>query len=605
MMKMKNIRIEESIFMLSECAMKTKYVFGRICCFLLFCSIICLLCQSCASTQFSDVQDLFSVDTEKYAGDFDAPLFYAVKNNDLNSVRKYLSNNANPDVSDRLGQSALMWACWNGNKSIVTDLFEYKSSYFQKPKHKIPLSADYNAESAFSYTALMCAVHTGDVDIFNFLLSKKANTNSTDKNAETLLHKAIKSGSVEMMKKIISLASDSSSGINIDGQNKNGLTALHYAVLLKQTEFVTLLLEAGANPNIPSDDSLYPLFSSINCKSYLIFSALLQNEDTDCDVRYENLSLEEYLQKSISTQNYKGGLEHFRAALERKRNGLPIDDTAYRNELNSFYTKIKENKLPLEKIKPECDKYLSEIMTIESGRTPLLAIAVNNCNSKLLDYLMTQGVRLPPSSGDILIYACKRWSDDKNTAECINLLVDNWFSFPQLEITNTDMNGKTCLMYILDNDELQNAISWKRVKKLLDIARNENMLNQCDENGNNLVYYALKSHSSERKLLFDYLFYHSILSNPEKRINGKTSFLEFSYRNRFFYATKKLLNCDKIDCEYANELGKTIEDILREDLKNSQKQKTLSLHETAEIEEMLEICTRRKNLFDISSPELP
>lgn len=237
------------------------------------------------------------------------------------------------------------------------------------------------------------------------------------------------------------------------------------------------------------------MFSSINCKSYLIFSALLQNEDTNCDVRYENLSLEEYLQKSISTQNYKGGLEHFRAALERKRNGLPIDDTAYRNELNSFYTKIKENKLPLEKLKPECDKYLSEIMTIESGRTPLLAIAVNNCNSKLLDYLMTQGVRLPPSSGDILIYACKRWSDDKNTAECINLLVDNWFSFPQLEITNIDMNGKTGLMYILDNDELQNAISWKRVKKLLDIARDESMLNQCDENGNNLVYYALKSHS--------------------------------------------------------------------------------------------------------------
>ncbi len=596
---MKNIGIEEFIFILSECNMKKKYVFRWISCFLLNC-IICFLCQSCASTQFSDVQDLFSVDTGKYKGDFDASLFYAVKNNDLASVREYLSHNANPNVSDRLGQSALMWACWNGNKSIVIDLLEYKSSCFKKSKHNIPLSADCNAESNFSYTALMCAAHTGNVEIFDFLLSKKAHTNNIDKNAESLLHKAVKSGSVNMMKRIISLVSNSSSGINLDGQNRNGLTALHYAVLLKQTEFVTLLLESGANPNIPSDDSLYPLFSSINNRTYLIFSELLQNENTNCDVRYENLSLEEYLQKSVSMQSYKGGLEHFTSALERKRKGIPIDDGTYKKQLDFFYSAIEKKSLSLDELKPMCDKYLSEIMTIESGRTPLIAIAVNNCNSKLLGYLMEQGIGLPPSSGDILIYACKRWSDNRNTTECINLLIDNWFSFPQLAVTNTDINGKTGLMYILDNDELQNAISWKRVKKLLDIARNESMLNQCDENGNNLVYYALKSNSPERNQLFDYLFYHSILSNPEKRVNGKTSFLEFSYRNRFFYATKKLLDCDKIDCEYTNEIGKTIEDILREDLENPQKQKIRSPQETIEIEEMLNICVRRKTQFDIT-----
>ncbi|STO59252.1 Ankyrin repeats (3 copies) [Canicola haemoglobinophilus] len=48
-------------------------------------------------------------------------------------------------------------------------------------------------------------------------------------------------------------------GLDVNAQDKYGMTPLHYAMRSKNVDAAIALLNAGANPNIPNQDNLIPL----------------------------------------------------------------------------------------------------------------------------------------------------------------------------------------------------------------------------------------------------------------------------------------------------------------------------------------------------------
>ncbi|HEY4070318.1 MAG TPA: ankyrin repeat domain-containing protein [Sphingomicrobium sp.] len=92
-------------------------------------------------------------------------------------------------------------------------------------------------------TGLIIAIRASDQDWTGFLLNKGADPNSHGANGDTPLITAAKAGFDDAAGWLIGL------GANVDDSNKSGETALIIAVQQRDTRFVKLLLDHGANPD--------------------------------------------------------------------------------------------------------------------------------------------------------------------------------------------------------------------------------------------------------------------------------------------------------------------------------------------------------------------
>lgn len=91
---------------------------------------------------------------------------------------------ADPDLQDRYGQTALMYAAEKGNVSVVKLLLEH--------------DADTEIKDEFKRTALMYAVENGHLNVAELLLDHGAKINRTDKKKKTAMDYA--EGNKEMTK---------------------------------------------------------------------------------------------------------------------------------------------------------------------------------------------------------------------------------------------------------------------------------------------------------------------------------------------------------------------------------------------------------------------
>ena len=83
------------------------------------------------------MEGLLECDTEKYKipAEENIQLFNAAKCGDISSVKNALIKHANINSSDKLGQSALMWACWNGNEEVVKYLLDFDAKQRYEKNH--------------------------------------------------------------------------------------------------------------------------------------------------------------------------------------------------------------------------------------------------------------------------------------------------------------------------------------------------------------------------------------------------------------------------------------------------------------------------------------
>ena len=99
------------------------------------------------------------------------------------------------------------------------------------------------------FTPLILACYNGNVAVATFLVKQKANVNFNSSNGTALMAAIVKNDKTLTVLLLEAKA-------NIDLQDRNGFTALHYAIQFRNYEMIALLLQFQTNPNIKDNSGM-------------------------------------------------------------------------------------------------------------------------------------------------------------------------------------------------------------------------------------------------------------------------------------------------------------------------------------------------------------
>ena len=211
--------------------------------------------------------------------------------------KKYFSIRA----CDNYGQTALMWACWNGDSSMVGLLLALTSNKGKPDKKYI------NQTSNNGYTALFCSAFKGDDITMRLLLDYGAYLDSSkkDQHGENLLHKMAKSGKASNMRLILC---DDKYGFKSSyrsqwermfyEKDESGYTPFHYAIVKNDSQMVRMLLEIEREAKWSNEEPIvniyanlgnqrvYPLNTAYWVDNPDIFKLLLEDERLDINIKF-------------------------------------------------------------------------------------------------------------------------------------------------------------------------------------------------------------------------------------------------------------------------------------------------------------------------------
>ena len=250
------------------------------------------------------------VNVNARANDNRTPLMIASENNHLNAVIFLTDHGANIDLQDREGYSSLHYAA--GNISDLCDVLDFL----------ITNGADVNAFTNDKFTPLIIASNCNNLNVVNSLIKHGANIHLVDRYGRTALHysiTAVDHDSVTVLRSLIkngadvnALTNDNCSplmmsslsgsvnvvtilvenGANMDIQNQNGDTALHYAVCATRnsSEVVNKLLTLGAS-HLRNQKGLTPLLFASYILKHSLVEELIQRPEIMKEQRIDALEL--------------------------------------------------------------------------------------------------------------------------------------------------------------------------------------------------------------------------------------------------------------------------------------------------------------------------
>ena len=188
--------------------------------------------------------------------------------NSKETIQAIIDHGANTNAKNRKGQTVLMCACRKENAVAINVLlkagakpefvddegFTSLHAACQAGNSKETIQAltdhgvDVNATNKWARTALMEACRFGNMNAINVLMKARAKPDIVDDEGFTNLHWAcISESSKETIQAIIDL------GVDVNATNKRGSTALMIACYFRNMNAINVLLNAGADPNIPDD----------------------------------------------------------------------------------------------------------------------------------------------------------------------------------------------------------------------------------------------------------------------------------------------------------------------------------------------------------------
>jgi|GEM_PF-3296396 len=161
-------------------------------------------------------------------------LLEAIRNQDVEKAKLYLSKNVNPNSLLENGESLLNHAVSGQNSAMVKLLLEH--------------GANPNTSNALGTTALMTAIRHGNLQIFNLLTGYGVNVNKKDAKDRTALFYAVESNNDTLLRKLLI------SGINKNSTDIYNMTAFLYACMLGNVPACKILMQSGCRI---SDADLY------------------------------------------------------------------------------------------------------------------------------------------------------------------------------------------------------------------------------------------------------------------------------------------------------------------------------------------------------------
>ena len=157
---------------------------------------------------------------------------------------RYLVGLPEVDVNhrDTVNKTALRCAVDQKHKDVVQVL--------------IAAGADVNIRSNLGRSPLYAACETGALDIVKMLVRAGAGVRDTDNNGDTCLTRAADSGRTEIVRYLVGLPD-----VDVNRQDVENNSALHCAVISRQTDIVQVLIAAGVNIATRNNNGL-PLHSA-------------------------------------------------------------------------------------------------------------------------------------------------------------------------------------------------------------------------------------------------------------------------------------------------------------------------------------------------------
>lgn len=171
----------------------------------------------------------------------ETPLFLAVSSSLLENVHFLLLNGCNPDAKNLEGNSPLLTAVLKDSYDMATLLISH--------------GADVNLRCANERTALHEAAKLGRLDMVKLMLASGAHPDARSSYGFTPLALAAQSGHTEIMELLL----QKGKGADAHSQASDCSSILLEAVRGGNPDSVTLLLENGADANIPKSSGHLPI----------------------------------------------------------------------------------------------------------------------------------------------------------------------------------------------------------------------------------------------------------------------------------------------------------------------------------------------------------
>lgn len=204
-----------------------------------------LIVQGCVPEMRND-----SKVEEKAMTSADEQLFKAVEDSDTERIEQMIQAGANINAQDQSGRTAAMIATYNNDLTSAKVLIE--------------AGADVNIQDDMKNTPFLYAGAEGYLDILKLTIEAGADPAITNRYGGTALIPASEHGYVDVVQELLTQTS-----VDVDHVNQLGWTALLEAIILndgnaRQQETIQLLIDHGADVNIPDRDGVSPLSHAKN-----------------------------------------------------------------------------------------------------------------------------------------------------------------------------------------------------------------------------------------------------------------------------------------------------------------------------------------------------
>lgn len=200
--------------------------------------------QGCASNDTEAIK-LDKGGNEEMATDLTSQLFQAVEKGELVALQNALDQKVYINAQDSKKRTALMIATYNQDVEAV--------------KLLIDAGANVNIQDDLLNTPFLYAGAEGYLDILKLTIQAGADPTIVNRYGGTALIPAAEHGHVEVIEELLN-----DTTINVNHVNFLGWTALMEAIVLNnsnpiQQTVVQLLIDHGADVNIPDNDNVTPL----------------------------------------------------------------------------------------------------------------------------------------------------------------------------------------------------------------------------------------------------------------------------------------------------------------------------------------------------------